>query len=110
MVEIGRCVSEDVVWRRPGRAKSAGETRGRDAFLAGLALALSPSGGGYHIDLHDVLASDDHVAALFSLHGQRRGRELQIRLIVLFEVRDGQVVRATDFADDTLAFEKFWSD
>lgn len=52
--------STDVVWHVPGDRPISGVHRGRDAAFAALAKTVELRGGSFKIELHDVLANDEH--------------------------------------------------
>jgi len=63
--------TEDTVWHVAGRGRLSGEKRGRDAAFAYFAELGQVSGGTFRAELHDVLASEEHVAGVQASTGRR---------------------------------------
>ncbi len=95
-------VADDVVWHTIGAAEPIRGKAGLAASMAGFAEA------NITYDVHDVLASDDHVIALGTAHATLGGRSLTYRTAEIFHVRDGQVTERWAFSDDTKAITDFF--
>jgi len=101
--------ADDVVWHIPGKSPIAGTYKGRDEVLGFLGEVISRSEGTFSLDLHDVLASDDHAVALTRSSAQRQGRTLDVPGTATYHVRDGKVAEAWIFSGDQSAEDEFWS-
>jgi ketosteroid isomerase-like protein len=66
------------------------------------------SGGTLRVELHDVLASDEHAVALQFTRAERHGRSLADRVVYVFHLRDGRISEAW-FNGDPRVQEAFWS-
>jgi uncharacterized protein len=95
-------VADDVVWHEIGRS----EPRRSKAELA----ASMAEWSGYNItyEVHDVLASDDHVIALGTATATHGGRSLIYRTAEIYHVRDGKVSERWAFSDNTKAITDFF--
>ena len=103
MEGAARRVADNVVWHEIG---SAEPVRGKAA------LAESMGGfSGYDIkwDVHDVVASDDHVIALGTATATHGDRTLVYRTAEIYHVRNGQVAERWAFSDDTKAITDFFA-
>jgi uncharacterized protein len=69
-------MDQDAVWYVPGRNQLSGDHRGVDAILGFFGKTMELSGGSFRMEVHDVVANDDHAVALF---GARAEREDQTR-------------------------------
>ena len=92
----------------PGDGVMAGTFRGRDQIFRFLARLPKETDGTYGSRLIDVLASDDHAAALYRAFGSRNGRTLDIDQVLLFRIENGLVVHVLALPCDPPAFEEFW--
>lgn len=101
--------AEDAVWVVPGRGVMAGTYRGRDEIFRFLARLPRETDGTYGSELEDVLASDEHAAALYRASGRRRGRQLELEQVLLFRIVDGAVQEVLALPSDPEAFEAFWA-
>jgi len=68
---------DDIVWRIGGDSKLTGEYHGHQAVLAFFGSLMQLSGGTFRLDLHDVLANDDHVVALVAVTASRGERSVE---------------------------------
>ena len=69
--------SPDIVWHQGGRNQTSGDYRGVDAVLGLFGKLFQLTDGTFKVELHDVLASEEHVVALATTHGQRAGKTIQ---------------------------------
>ncbi len=79
MATLRELFSEDVVWHVSGNSPISGEYRGQDAVFAFFARIAELSGGTFRIDLHDVVANDEHAVALVRSTASRQGKQLDSR-------------------------------
>jgi hypothetical protein len=56
--------AEDLLWHAAGRNQLAGEHRGREAVYGFFGKFMQVTEGSFHLDLHTVLADDEHGVAL----------------------------------------------
>jgi hypothetical protein len=101
--------SEDVVWHQPGTNLLSGEYSGRDAVLAFLGRLAQLSGGTFRVELHDLLANEQHGAALSRQTASRQGKQLDALVVQVYHVRDGKVTEAWNFFQDQRRYDEFWS-
>jgi uncharacterized protein (TIGR02246 family) len=95
-------VADDVVWHQIGAAEPI---RGKAALAASMAGFAEAS---ITYDVHDILASDDHVIALGTASATLGGRSLTSRTAEIHHVRNGQVTERWAFSDDTKAITDFF--
>ena len=84
--------SPDIVWHQGGRNQTSGEYRGADAVIGLFGKLFQLTDGTFRVELHDVLASDEHVVALGRTTGQRAGKTIQ----------HGEYSHVCHFRDDKL--------
>ena len=100
---------QDAVWHVPGRSPLSGDHRGMDAILGNFAKTAELSGGTFRIDLHDVVANDEHTVALYVARGEREGRTFENRNVLVSHVRNGKMVETWLLSDDQYAADEFFS-
>src|SRR5439155_12616958 len=76
MATLNDLFADDIVWHVGGRTPIAGDYAGKDAVFGFFAKTMEMTGGTFRLDLHDLLANDEHVVALVTATGQREGRSL----------------------------------
>lgn len=105
---IRDCWTDDVVLRYPGRNPVSGEYRGKDQVLGAYAKMGQITGGTFRrIELHDLLASDDHVVALAVVGATRKGKSMQWRGIDVYHIRDGKIAEIWITLPDQQAVDEF---
>jgi ketosteroid isomerase-like protein len=98
----------DLVWHSPGRSQLAGDHRGVDAVLGFFGRTMELTGGTFRIELHDVVANDEHVVGLNSVAAERDGKTLNGRNALVFHVRDGRATEVWQFWADQYAADEFF--
>jgi hypothetical protein len=101
--------SDDVVMHYPGHNPLAGEHRGKPAVIALLKQVMDLTRGRFHPEVHDIMASDEHVAALVTVHAERDDRKAEWQSIDLFHVRNGKLVEHWVHEVDQDAVDRFLS-
>ena len=92
-------VADDIVWHMGGNNQVSGDYRGHDGigrlFAKMGELIGSPTAGKpgveHAVELHDMLASDDHVVVLWRRRGRRGDVTLDSPGVGVYHVRDGKV-------------------
>jgi uncharacterized protein len=105
--ELAPIFAEDVVWHAGGRGRFSGDKRGRDATFAYFGQLAEVTGGTFHAELHDVVASDEHVVGLHVNTGQRSGKTLNLKEVLVFHLRDGKIVEAWEHYEDSQTWDEF---
>jgi len=109
MAALTDLFSQDVVWHLGGNNQLSGEHKGRDAVFATFARSATLSGGTFKVELHDVVANDEHAVALNRSTGSREGRSLDAGDVDVYHVKDGKITEMWSFTDDQAATDAFWS-
>ena len=109
MQAIADYFSPDIVWHVPGRNPLAGDYTGMDEVLGFFAKTMELTGGTFRLDVHDVLANDEHVAVLSTLSAERGGRSFRSNGVQVLHIVDGRAVESWLHPDDQYATDEFWS-
>jgi len=96
-------VADDVVWWHIG---SSDPVRGKAALLQSMQGMV---GVEFHVDVHDVLATDEHVVGLVTATVRAGDDEFSYRTAEIAHVVDGKVVERWAFSDDTQAIIDFFA-
>jgi ketosteroid isomerase-like protein len=107
--ELRQIFAEDVVWHAGGRGRLGGDKRGRDAAFAYFGQLGELSGGTFRAELHDVVASEEHVVGLHTNTARREGRTLNLKEALVFHLRDGKIVDAWEHHEDSQAIDEFFA-
>lgn len=106
---IAECFADDVVFHITGHNALTGDHRGKQEVLTRLFQAWEEAFGGLEIDVHDVLANDDHVVVLSDRRATREDRAVEMRSATVYHVRDGRIAEAWLFEWDPYAVDDFLS-
>jgi uncharacterized protein len=101
--------AEGIRYHVPGRSPIAGDYQGVGQVLGFFGRLFELSGGTLRVELHDVMANDEHAAALLSIRAERAGRQLQDNTVLTFHLRDGKVTEVWSLQTDLYAVDEFWS-
>ncbi len=100
---------QDFVWHTPGRGPFAGEHCGVDAILSLFARTMELTGGTFRVELHAVLANEEHAVALYVAHANREGRTLEDRSVLVSHIRNGRFLETWQYSEDQYAADEFLS-
>ena len=101
--------ADDILWHIAGRSQIAGDYKGRDAVFGFFGKLMELSGGTSAIEVHDILANDEHGVALVTGTGSRNGKSFRGQDVHTFHLRDGKVVEFWDSPLDQYEADEFWS-
>jgi len=110
MATLRELIASDAVWHQPGTSPLAGHYEGIDAILEYFMDLFQRSEGTFKVELHDVLADDEHGVALQHATAQRSGKTWDSNDVIVFHVSDGKTTAAWFHPGDQYAFDAFWSD
>jgi ketosteroid isomerase-like protein len=102
-------LADDVIWHVGGRSPITGDYKGIDEVLGFFAQLAERAGGTFRIDVHDLLANDEHVVALVKGTAERDGKMLNDNGAQVFHVQGGKVTEEWFHAGDQYASDEFWS-
>ncbi|MDP9468664.1 MAG: nuclear transport factor 2 family protein [Chloroflexota bacterium] len=97
-------MTDDVEWHEIGRADPI---VGKEALGARFAGALPD--WDISVELHDIIANDDHAIALVTATAKMGGKSLVYRTAEIYHLRDGKVSARWAFSDDTAAINEFFA-
>ena len=109
MATLRELFEPEIVWHFPGHSVLAGDHRGPDAVLGFLATTMELTAGRFRVEVHDVVADDRHTVGLHLATGERAGRSLEDREVLVFHVRDGRVVAAWQYLENQYTYDEFFS-
>src|SRR5260370_19488568 len=101
--------AENIRWHIPGRGPLAGDYEGVTQVIELFGRIFELSGGTARIELHDVLANDNHTVSLATIRAERTGKQYQDNLVQVIHVQNGKAVEVWTHPADPYAAEAFWS-
>lgn len=99
--------ADNIVWHVGGKSKYAGDYKGKQAVLEFFGRLMQDGFVQKH-DLHDILASDDHIVTLATVTGTYQGRTMSGQVVdVAHENDQGQLIEFWRISADQEAFDEF---
>jgi ketosteroid isomerase-like protein len=109
METITELFDENLLWHVAGRSQLAGDYKGRDQVFGFFGKLMELSDGTSKIEVHDILANDEHGVAIVTGTATRNGKSLSGQDVHTFHLRDGKVVEFWDSPLDQYEADEFWS-
>lgn len=104
MQAMADALADDVIWHEIG---SPEPVRGK-AAVADRWSGMGDNDTTFRVELHDVVANDDHAVALVTATVTSGGRSFSYRTAEIYHMRDGKVTERWAFSDDTAAITAFF--
>jgi ketosteroid isomerase-like protein len=101
--------ADDIVWHIPGRSSLAADYKGHQEVLGFFGKLVELSGGTFSIELHDILADDDHGVVLVREKAQRNGKTLEMDSAHIWHIKNGKATEFWGLATDPYTDDEFWS-
>jgi ketosteroid isomerase-like protein len=101
--------SPEIQWHISGRSPMAGTYKGHEEVVGFFTQLMERTGGTFSLEIHDFLASDDHVVVLTRETGQRDGKSLDNNVVHIWHLRDGKAVEFFGIPSDQYAQDDFWA-
>lgn len=99
---------EAIEWHVTG-GSLAGTYKGTQEVVGFFGQLLERSGGTFRLELHDLLANDEHAVVLLRERAERDDRVLNADAVHVWHVRAGKAVEFWGIPVDAGAFERFWA-
>jgi uncharacterized protein len=101
--------AEDIRWHIPGRSPLAGDYEGVAQVIGAFGLLFELTGGTYRVEVHDIVANDEHAIVLYTSRAERADRQLEDRTALVAHIRDGRQAEAWTLPGDVYALDEFLS-
>jgi uncharacterized protein len=101
--------ADDVRWHVAGRSLISRDYEGTEQVLQYFARIFELTGGTFSLELHDVLANDEHAVALVTIRGERAGKQLNDNTVLAYHIRDGKVAEVWGHTTDLYAVDEVFS-
>src|SRR4051812_48902542 len=101
--------AEQVTFQVPGKSRLAGKYT-KANFVQDFATRLRElSGGTYQLEVHDILASDQHGIVLGTNRVTRSGKVIEFRGVHVWRFENGKPVAGYEYPRDLYQFDQIWS-
>jgi ketosteroid isomerase-like protein len=108
MATLDELFADDIVWHAPGRNQLSGTQRGKQEVFETFKKVFDLTGGTFKLEIHDILADDDHAVVLAKATGQREGRTLDDNSVQVFHIQGGKVTEQWLHPGDVYSADEFW--
>jgi uncharacterized protein len=98
--------AEDLLWHVPGRNQLSGDYHGREAVFGLFGKLMEVTEGSFHLDVHAVLADDQHGVAMVITSASRGGQSIEIKDVNVMHLSDGKVVEFWTASTDQYTFDQ----
>ena len=100
--------TDSVTFQIAGQSKLAGKyTRATLADLFSKQKELS--GGTFQLDIHDVMATDQHGTVLATMKLTAGGKTHEIRTVHVWRMADGKALAVYEYPRDLYAYDAVWA-
>jgi ketosteroid isomerase-like protein len=101
--------ADDVIWHGLAAGPLSGTYHGRAEVLAAFGRVAEETAGTFRLEVHDVLANDEHTVVLCTMSASRGNKSIEIPVVNVTHVRDGKVTELWGATTDAQASIDFWS-
>jgi uncharacterized protein len=109
MKTVSELIADDTVWHILGQSQLAGDYKGKEAVFGFFGKLMDLSGGTFRLEVHDILANDEHGATLVTERAERNGKSWVSRAVhVTHPDSEGRVKEFWAFQEDQRAADQFW--
>ncbi len=110
METVGELLADDVVWHIGGHNPLSGDYKGKEAVFGFFGKLMQVSGGTFKLEVHDILANDDHSVTLVRETAEKNGKKLDHRAVhITHPDSEGRVKEFWAFEEDQAAGDAFFS-
>jgi ketosteroid isomerase-like protein len=102
-------IAEDAVWHSPGNNQLAGDHKGVDSILGLFGKEFEITNGTVNVELHDVLANDEHMVGLHTARSTRNGKDYSSTEALVAHVSNGKVTEFWLLPMDAKLFDEAWA-
>ncbi len=100
--------ASDIKWHTPGSGKFSGTRSGVDDTIAMFLQQFEESGGTFKVEVHDILANDEHAVALGTASAEKDGRSIRDNYTHVVHISGGKLTESWIFDEDPQAVDDFW--
>ena len=102
---VGELFTDDAVWHGRGSTKFGGDFKGREAIMGDMA-QFAQTFQDIQLDIHDILANEEHVVALVNSSVKRNGKTYEDHQTFVFHLNNQGKTTETWITSDTEQLKK----
>ena len=109
MEKIAEVFSQDIKWHIGGNNVLTGDYNGQEEVFAFFGKLAEAAEGTFSVEIHDLLASDDHVVVLAKESATRGGTSLERDEVHVWHIDGGKATEFWGIAKDQQETDEFWA-
>ena len=110
LATLSELIADDAVWHAQGVGPLSGDYHGRDQVFGFFGRLAEETGGTFRLDVHDILANDEHTAVLATLTASRNGKSIEVPVVnVTHNDGNGKITEFWTSTTDPQAALDFWA-
>jgi ketosteroid isomerase-like protein len=110
LATLSELIAADAVWHAQGVGPLSGDYHGRDQIFGFFGRLAEETGGTFRLDVHDILANDEHTAVLATLTASRNGKSIEVPVVnVSHNDGNGKITEFWTSTTDPQAALDFWA-
>jgi uncharacterized protein len=110
MATLSELITEDSVWHIGGKNRFSGDYKGRDAVFGFFGKLIEETGGTFRIEVHDILANDEHGVVMVRELAERNGKKWDGRSAHITHLDDmGRTKEFWAFQEDQAGADEFFA-
>ncbi len=94
MEAVRATFADDIVWHTQGRSRFSGDQRGIENTLALFMELIQATNGTWKLEVHDIVANDEHAVALVTSSYEIDGKQHSDNAAHIVHVKDGKVTES----------------
>ncbi len=102
---FSQALADEFVWHGAGT-----RLEGPDAITGMMRQMVAATANTLHVDVHDILANDEHAVVIQTTRAERQGRRLEDRVVYVLHVAGGRIREAFFVGDPSVQDEFFGGD
>jgi ketosteroid isomerase-like protein len=106
---LSELMADEVTWHVTDGGPLSGSYHGRNDVLGFFARLAEETGGTFRLDVHDILANDEHVVALGTLSASRGSKSIEMLVANVIHVRASKITEFWTATANPRASIDFWS-
>src|SRR5215469_6915268 len=109
LAALSDLIAENATWHVLGVGPLSGTYHGRGEIFGFFGRLAEETGGTFRLDVHDLLANDEHAVALCTLSASRGNKSVEFPVANVSHIRDGKVTEFWTATTDPQASIDFWT-
>ena len=109
MDTVSKVFAQDIKWHIGGNNQLTGDYNGQEEVFAFFGRLAEAAEGTFSVEIHDLLASEDHVVVLAKESAARGGEVQELDEVHVWHVDAGKATEFWGIARDQQATDELWA-